>query len=291
MLQVPGLDSVLGARDASSRPWWAVNPGAVRVERIRMPSPDEFHERYVVPGLPVVITGMNDDLPAFQKWTPSYLRERYGDREVPVGLIDERGKLRFDENDRVIFDTTTFGKFVDTLEAALAAGRVHESYVMFKIIDFLPELLDDLRTPPVAPPAPWSFHKFWLSGPGTATPLHHDLPDNLFSQIYGKKRLTLFAPRDELHMYRYPPWTPLPQASRLTDCESVDARRFPRFRGARPIPVEVSAGEVLYLPRYWWHQVRSLETSISVNYWWCTGVNYAIARCAMVYQKMRQLKY
>ena len=27
-------------------------------------------------------------------------------------------------------------------------------------------------------------------------------------------------------------------------------------------------GEVLYIPRKWWHQVQALSNSLSFSYWW-----------------------
>jgi hypothetical protein len=52
---------------------------------------------------------------------------------------------------------------------------------------------------------------------------------------------------------------------------------------------EVAAGEVLYLPRYWWHQVRSLERSASVNLWWAEGLNAAVALAGQAFMRLRKL--
>ena len=30
----------------------------------------------------------------------------------------------------------------------------------------------------------------------------------------------------------------------------------------------VQEGEVLYIPRKWWHQVQALSNSLSFSYWW-----------------------
>jgi hypothetical protein len=52
---------------------------------------------------------------------------------------------------------------------------------------------------------------------------------------------------------------------------------------------EVGEGEVLYLPRYWWHQVTSLERSASVNLWWAHGVRAAISLAGQAFVKLRKL--
>ena len=50
------------------------------------------------------------------------------------------------------------------------------------------------------------------------------------------------------------------------DVENPDWARHPRFRHAVPWKTTLEAGEVLYLPYAWWHWVRGMEVSISVNF-------------------------
>lgn len=52
---------------------------------------------------------------------------------------------------------------------------------------------------------------------------------------------------------------------------------------ARPYTVILEPGQVLYVPRHWWHFVESLEDSISVNMWIemvkiCTTEKHAYSR-------------
>src|SRR5439155_10780447 len=54
------------------------------VERRSKLSRDEFMQRYVLPGRPVVLTDLADDWPARTRWTPQYLKQRYGDVEIEV---------------------------------------------------------------------------------------------------------------------------------------------------------------------------------------------------------------
>ena len=91
-------------------------------------------------------------------------------------------------------------------------------------------------------------------------------------------------------MYRHAPWSRLPQVSRA-DAEAPDDDRFPRLRAARRFTAVVEPGEVLYIPPLWWHQLRSLSFSISVNTWWATGWSYGLVRAALAYQRLRALRY
>ena len=54
------------------------------------------------------------------------------------------------------------------------------------------------------------------------------------------------------------------------DIEKPDHTRFPDFKALGPIPYEcvLGPGGGLYIPKKWWHHVRSLEMSVSTNVWW-----------------------
>jgi hypothetical protein len=98
----------------------------------------------------------------------------------------------------------------------------------------------------------------WFGPGGTCTPLHHDTTNILFCQIYGKKRVDLVSPLE---------------TSLLDDVDGFYAgRRSGDLEGGGPdgeaprvLRVELSAGEALFLPAGWWHEVTALEVSIHVS--------------------------
>ena len=55
----------------------------------------------------------------------------------------------------------------------------------------------------------------------------------------------------------------------LVDIEDISQReQFPEFfENAKYIEVELKVGEMLFIPKLWWHHVRTLENSIAVNFW------------------------
>ena len=102
---------------------------------------------------------------------------------------------------------------------------------------------------------------------GNVTPLHHDTAHNLIAHVYGKKRFLCFAPEDTARLYPHPKSSRYPHVSRVNP-ERPTLETFPAFAGARAFGAVLEAGELLYLPPGFWHHVRSLGVTISVNTWW-----------------------
>lgn len=51
------------------------------------------------------------------------------------------------------------------------------------------------------------------------------------------------------------------------DVDEPDYEAFPLARRAHFVELEISAGEMLFLPEAWFHYVRSVTTSMSLNFW------------------------
>ncbi len=255
------------------------------VERIAPPSAEEFRRQYVEARRPVIIVGAIEDWPARRSWSAEHLAAKFGDRVVPVAGVAGKRVENYGATG-IPYREERLRQCIEHLRAATA----DHGYAMFLLGESLPELQADLRTPVFAPQAPWAIYKFWMSAADTRTPLHMDLPDNLFMQFVGSKEVRLYGPAQEWRMYRHPPWSRLPQVSRV-DAYEPDVARYPRFAKAHALRCVVEPGELLYIPRFWWHQVRSLSFSISVNYWWATGWVWTVVRSALAYQRLRKLRF
>jgi hypothetical protein len=101
---------------------------------------------------------------------------------------------------------------------------------------------------------------------------HYDLPDNIACNIVGRRRFTLFPPDQLENLYVGPlDFTPAGQAISLVDVRNPDLERFPKFSDAQQVVLvaELDAGDALFLPSMWWHNVEGLEDlNVLVNYWW-----------------------
>ena len=69
-------------------------------------------------------------------------------------------------------------------------------------------------------------------------------------------------------------WSTAPQGG-LDGCDfnpdAPDYQRFPRARDVTFLRVTLEAGDLLFLPEGWFHQVESVSTSLSVNFWVDSG--------------------
>jgi hypothetical protein len=233
---------------------------------LRVPGlrPARFFREYYYANRPVVFRMLQAGCPALRRWSPRYFAERCGDAEVEITanrVRDPRYEERFDHHRRKV----TMREFA---RRVTEGGPSNDYYLVARNLAFenplLRPLLRDLRyRPGFAVPLDRlaaSSNVHLLFGPaGTITPLHHDLSNVLLTQVHGRKEIVL-VPACQRHLVynRRFVWSPI-------DPVKPDLRRFPRFRDAVRIRVIVRAGETLFIPAGWWHWVRALTPSITIN--------------------------
>eukprot|EP01041_Mallomonas_annulata_P007640 gene7640-15640_t len=108
--------------------------------------------------------------------------------------------------------------------------------------------------------------------PGAITTSHFDEQQNLFAQLWGRKRVRLHPPSDWTRMYPYPLGHPRDRQAQVTlpsdtSPNSLQDTHFPEFPHATEFRVDMSAGDVLYIPQYWWHQMEALTQNVSLSWW------------------------
>jgi hypothetical protein len=253
------------------------------IERILPPSVEEFEACYVKRSRPVIVAGAINEWPAMQLWSREYFRGRFGDREVPV-LRAKSGAL-YDLEAGVHYEKIRVADYVDLLEAGTPIDR----YMAFRVHEVMPELFDDIVRPPYCRDAGWLSSKVWFAGPDTKSPLHRDLPENLYAQIVGRKKFFLLDRRFTRMVHRHSFLSRVPNCSPV-DVEAPDLTRFPRFRGAPLMVAEIEPGDLLYIPSLWWHQAHSVDTSVSVNYFWVRGPMVVVAKAAELFARVRDIK-
>ncbi|KAI1237311.1 hypothetical protein IHE44_0014576 [Lamprotornis superbus] len=82
------------------------------------------------------------------------------------------------------------------------------------------------------------------------------------------KRWHLFPPGDT--SFLYPTRIPYEESSIFSkvNIANPDLKRFPDFRNSTAHVVTLSPGQVLLVPRHWWHYVESIDpVTVSINSW------------------------
>ena len=102
---------------------------------------------------------------------------------------------------------------------------------------------------------------------GVLAEAHFDSSRNFIVMLKGAKRYILAEPREcqNLHYYRNPHPSARHTAADFSDISSVDLHKFPRLRQAKLHEVVLHAGEMLYLPTYWNHNIVSLGLNLQCN--------------------------
>lgn len=257
------------------------------IERVSGLEPEDFHRRYLRPQRPVVMTDVARRWRAFGTWTPEHFAASHPDLPIRYELwtSDHAADEARDYHRNRRFRETSMEDFVALVRRT--EGRSVYS-TNFEIFRHAPELRHDVESfePWMATARLPAFMRrktalepyFWMGPAGTVTVLHFDRAQNLYAQLYGRKRWILFSPdqSDRLHWPAPDLREEMLQFSPV-DAERPDLERFPRFAEAEPIEVILEAGELLFLPAGWWHQVRSLEPAISLNVFWYEPIRTTLA--------------
>jgi hypothetical protein len=159
----------------------------------------------------------------------------------------------------------TFGEF---LEKFSEPNRTEHYYYSFE--DPPGPLKNDIINPPIMDSV-FSLKKvtYW-HGFGTLTKPHTDSMENMMCVLEGYKNFTIVSPYDR--DFVYPGHNGLPDNYSPIEFVAPDYEKYPLFRNARIKTVHIAAGDCLYLPAYWWHQVGSSPgVSIGVATWFGTS--------------------
>lgn len=98
----------------------------------------------------------------------------------------------------------------------------------------------------------------WLAHPHVTAQCHLDRSYNLFVNLYGRKRWTLFPPEKWQALYVHPHLHPNYHQSQVVLAQP-DFTKFPLFSIEDAMQVILEPGDVLFVPPYWFHQVESLD--------------------------------
>lgn len=105
----------------------------------------------------------------------------------------------------------------------------------------------------------------WFSSGGTKSVVHTDSVDNVNCLYRGEKQFVMVDPdkyRDKVDIDH-------PEGSYSgVDVDSVDYTKYPGLADVEFYTINITAGDCLFIPYKWIHQVRSFGSNLAVNIWW-----------------------
>ncbi len=230
---------------------------ATEIERISDITPQDFYRRYIKTRKPVVLTDHARSWPAVKKWSLEF----FAALDATVYL--EQGNVMQEET---TFKETGFKAYIQQLMTASETndGGDVEYLSVFDIFNSFPQLREDVDFSLMGQYKRRNLISGWIGPSGTVTGYHIDWADNLFVQLYGRKRFYMVSPDQSRNMY---PSAKYDSGSTLSQVDAInyDEKRFPKFAKVNALTTTLEPGEMLYNPRGWWHHVESLDKSISVN--------------------------
>ncbi|XP_077863544.1 tRNA wybutosine-synthesizing protein 5-like [Saccoglossus kowalevskii] len=213
-----------------------------------------FSPNLFVGSKPLLFKGATMLSRAFTKWTDDYFWNLEESDNYQVGV--ERGKK---ENRSDLATTMSLKQFL----------KQYTSSDLY-LVDPVPEFLrKDVQMPvplqckELADTLLEAF--MWFSSGGTKSVLHFDTVDNINCVFSGTKEFLLIDPNEYSNKIEIDH----PEGNYCgVDVDRVNYTTYPGLAEVKYHHVIVEAGDCLYMPFKWFHQVNSYGRNIAVNVWW-----------------------
>ena len=210
---------------------------------------------------PFVVRGLCSHWDATEKWRcPQYWLHNFAEVFVPVEI---GGYLSADFEQALV----SMADYVHYICDPGSGPRVY--LAQYNIFSLIPRLAYDVSPLPdhICMMGDVLSRNIFFGPIGTVSPLHTDPHDNLLCQVFGTKYVRLHDPLDS--QFLYPTGgrltgnsTDLPDDLTVWDDET--SHTFPLYHQARQYETILRGGDCLYIPRGWWHFVKSESPSASM---------------------------
>lgn len=254
---------------------------------------EEFFSRYMLPNRPVIIQGLAVGWKATTSWTmPSsggkqmrmvpnleYLERTFGSCVAPVHVQSRPGFTPT----RPIKQEMTMAEYADWWKNHhrdiandapiwyLKDWKFVAAYPKYDAYEWPHFFQDDWLNGAMG-----HAYKFVYLGPkGSCTRLHADvlMSYSWSTNVCGRKQWYLVPPQYSYLLYDC--FGESLACHLHADIECGDSVFFPGLTKARKYAIEViqEAGETIFVPSKWFHNVENLEPTLSINHNWLNGTN------------------
>uniref|UniRef100_A0A7N0TUM9 JmjC domain-containing protein n=1 Tax=Kalanchoe fedtschenkoi TaxID=63787 RepID=A0A7N0TUM9_KALFE len=284
---------------------------SLRVRRLDViPSPEDFASQIESRNIPAVFRGCVKDWEAFSKWNPTcggldYLQDLVGSalveamlsRSAPVFYGDIRRhervpipfrdfisscKQRLLEKQAEQDDCTEMESKKSTEASTHQFEDVRDQIYLAQVplvnTDSddrvqLAALYADIQMPVFLQTKELASINMWMNNARSRSSSHYDPHHNLLCIVAGYKQVFLWPPSASSMLYPMPLYGEASNHSSLA-LEEPDFVIHPRAVRLMEYSEKVTlqAGDALFIPEGWYHQVDSGELTIAINFWWSSVV-------------------
>lgn len=229
---------------------------SLRINRIHASEKELFTREYFKKQKPVIIEGLVDSTPAFNKWNLEYLKKRLETTEIMV----------FDNS---INKTTAYTggdykmKFSEFVEHIQKDEECNIRLFLFNAFKHCPDLKKEFPCPDIFKGLLDRVGFMFFGGKNTQVRMHFDIDMSnvLHTNFEGKKRVVLISQEYNDLLYK----TPLNTYS-IADFKNMDETLFPGLKYVKGYEIVLNPGESLFMPGGYWHYMVYLEGSFAVAY-------------------------
>ncbi len=228
-----------------------------QIPRVSTISKADFVKHYLKPQRPVVIEKLTEDWPAYEKWNLEYIREKAGDKTVP--LYDNR-PVKHDEGFNQAHAKMKMSEYVDLLKSKPTNYRIF----LYNILKEVPALQRDFKYPKLGMRLMKSMPMMFFGGADAKVFMHYDIDftNILHFHFHGTKRCVIYPPDQSKYLYRVP-YSLI--AREDIDFTQPDFKRWPALKDAEGFVCELQHGEMLYMPEGYWHFMHYLTPGFSIS--------------------------
>lgn len=134
-------------------------------------------------------------------------------------------------------------------------------------------LREDIQTPTFLETKELASVNLWMNNAQSRSSTHYDPHHNLLCVVAGSKQVVLWPPSASPFLYPMPVYGEASNHSSIA-LENPDFSLYPRAKCSMDYSQKVilHAGDALFIPEGWFHQVDSDDLTIAVNFWWRSNI-------------------
>jgi len=234
-----------------------------------------FYAKFVTKSRPVVIKNALKDWPALTKWTNDYLNAKIGDITITAVAGDKRKHFgatemrteRLDMKFRDFLANVSSPNQTNWILYLNLQNSVYTDSGTSKLDIAGTYLKDDFMDPFLMKDFDIHERNFWFGPGGMVSRGHHDSSENMLAMLSGKKKFKLFPIQAKKFLY------PFEERSKShfiqVDLDNVNTTAFPlAYMAGNGTECFAEAGDILYVPSKWIHQVYSDGRNVAINFWY-----------------------